>query len=149
MVRCSICRLHFSNLKTLNTHYHKHSKSTIIKNLLKFSALLTIPNIFRKRCKEKLTKADNKENKESKELLKTKTLYLKDNFHILCSQNEVIIGDDQNRLRTLFSFDNAPKPKVKKQVPLLRSKTKKSMPNTTPQKSCHSDYCSVIWISIK
>lgn len=142
MVRCSICRLHFTSLKSLNLHYHKHSKSTIIKCLIKFSVLLTIPNIFRKRQKEKLLEQVNKRENGIKNPPMTKTLYLKDNFHILCSQNEVIIGDDQNNVNSLFSFDDSPQQTIKKYIPKLRSKSIKNLQNKAQSKRCNSDYSS-------
>ncbi|KAJ8916119.1 hypothetical protein NQ315_004486 [Exocentrus adspersus] len=37
--------------------------------------------------------------------LKTKTLYLNENIHILCNQNEIIIGDEKSKIDMQFSFE--------------------------------------------
>lgn len=139
MVICSICRLRFSNLKTLKVHYGKHSKSRIINYFLKFSILVTMPNIFRRRCKAKKTKQVNKKGKMNKQP-KTKTLFMNENFHILCSQDEVIIGDDQNRFNSLFTFTNSSRPKLKKYITSAQNKLKKTVKSN--QNKCRNNYSS-------
>lgn len=127
MARCSICRLRFSNIKTLKLHYRKHSKSRIINYILKFSILLTTPCIFRRRGKSKQLKHEHNKGNGTKKQPKTKTLYLNENFHILCSRNEVIIGDDHNHFNSLFTFTDSRPQKTKKAVPIAKNKSKKTL----------------------
>lgn len=51
--------------------------------------------------------------------LHTETLYLNENIHILCSQNEIIIGDNKSNVDMEFSFDeNSSESKENCYVPL-------------------------------
>ncbi|XP_023310372.1 zinc finger protein 560-like [Anoplophora glabripennis] len=91
-VRCSICRQQMPTLKLLISHYlTSHSKLKIIKQVLKYSILQSTPSLFKHKYKSKMRK--------------TETLYLNENIHILCSQNEIIIGDNKSNVDMEFSFD--------------------------------------------
>lgn len=98
--------------------------------------------MFRRRYKDRRPRQTTKKVKGSRKLPRTKTLYLNENFHILCSQNEVIIGDSQNRVNSLFSFDYSSKKKIKKVATLSKEKKKNIQTKNEIQLRCNSDYSS-------
>lgn len=106
-VRCSVCRRRYININKLIAHvYTKHSKFSIIKYLIKKDVFSTTPNLFSKNrysYANTFTKRVNI-NSNSKE---TETMYLSDDFHILCGQNQVIIGDTRSSVDMEFSFDES------------------------------------------
>ncbi|KAJ8926515.1 hypothetical protein NQ314_021117 [Rhamnusium bicolor] len=124
--RCSICRQQLPTLKSLISHYISgHSKLKIIKELLKSSILQSTPNLLKHKykCKpRKLYRKPCRTLKVDPENVKTETLYLNENIHILCGQNEIIIGDGKSNVDMEFLFDgNSCESKENYYVPLKDS----------------------------
>ncbi|KAJ8979331.1 hypothetical protein NQ317_006945 [Molorchus minor] len=104
-VRCGICRQQLPTLKILISHYlTAHSKLQIIKEFLRISVLKSTPNLLRHSCKNKTKKSLKRARKAVNKEVKTETLYLNGDIHILCSQNDIIIGDSKG-VDAEFSFD--------------------------------------------
>lgn len=139
-VRCSICRQKYKNSKKLNFHYmRKHSKMKIVKELLTSNVLLSTPKVLHKKYKYMSpNKKTIKKIKMDPNSANTETLFMNEDIHILCGQNEIIIGDGKSSVDLEFSFDET------------SCETKENHTSTIPKnsksykkrQSSNSDYCS-------